>query len=160
MRKIAATRIVVWWAALTALAVCCTGLARGGGVEAMYGVRGVDRQLIIRSLDLGDSLPARERGKFAQQAGERLAAAFQNKDRSIGVLRVSIRSGQTRRALVRIVGTPQLVMDVSDWQVAGLASSDAISSILVPASGLPIAFIAHYSDTPPFSLATLDLQPG
>jgi hypothetical protein len=31
---------------------------------------------------------------------------------------------------------------------------------LVPASGPPIAFIAHYSDTPPFSLATLDLQPG
>jgi hypothetical protein len=35
----------------------------------------------------------------------------------------------------------------------------SLSSLLVRSAGTPVGLIAHYSDTPPFSLASVDVQP-
>jgi hypothetical protein len=59
-----------------------------------------------------------------------------------------------------MVGIPERVMDVSSMQISGIASPYALSSILLSRSGAPLALIAHYTDTPPYRLATVDVSSG
>ena len=59
-----------------------------------------------------------------------------------------------------MLGTPEKLIDVSIANVGGLSASDSIASLLLPASGRALALIAHYSDTPPYSLANVDLDLG
>ena len=146
--------------ALSAVAVGSAGLAHGEDAGVLYGMRAVNGQLIVRSLDLASSEPAQDRGKLSEQAGERLTALFQNKDRGVGVIRTSINAKSARRASIRMVGIPNKPIDMSAADVTGLSSSDSISSVLIPISGPPIALVAHYSDTPRFWLANVNLGSG
>src|SRR5207248_1549468 len=66
----------------------------------------------------------------------------------------------SRGALVRMLGLPDRVMDVSTSDVAGLSSEYAISSLIMPATGASVALISHFTDTPPYSLATVDVHSG
>jgi len=118
----------------------------------------VDKQLIVRSLDLANPQAVQERGKLNQQNGERLNGVFQSADRSINVLRTATARGAPLRALVRNIGIPGVITDAAERAIGGLSSTEAISSLLFPISGPPVALVAHYSDTPPFSLVIL--QPG
>jgi hypothetical protein len=159
MHQITLNRIVCRAAAV--LVACgCAVAAHAADSGTLYGVAVSDNALIVRSLNLADSRPAREHGKFARQADERLAAIFQNQDRSLGLVRTSTKKGSTRRALVSAAGTPEAIVAGSDWEASGLPATSAISSLLVPATGPAIALVGHYSDTPPYSLVTLNLQPG
>jgi hypothetical protein len=160
MRKLTISRLAHWFALLTSYSVACTALVQAAELDSLYGIKALGQQLVVRSLEVDSSLPVHERARLPHQRQERLSAIFQNKDRSIGVLSTSTNPDSTRRALVRIAGVPELVSDVSGWEVAGLASSEAISSFLIPMSGPPIALVAHYSDTAPFSVATINFQNG
>ena len=143
--------------AVTALILCQAGRGSAEDSGVLYGVRVLDQQLVFRSVDLAGSGPELQLGRLQQPAEERLTAIFQNKDRGIGLIRTSVKEQSSRRALVRMVGIPERVVDASAWEIAGLSSTYAISSIVIPDSGLPIALISHYSDTPAFWLATIDL---
>ncbi|MEO8631147.1 MAG: hypothetical protein ABI612_24065 [Betaproteobacteria bacterium] len=126
----------------------------------LYGVRAAQQKLTFRSIDLGSLQPAQDKGSLAQGAQERLAAIFQNSDRSIGLVRISTNELTPRKALVRMAGIPGVLVDASSSQIAGLASAYAISSLLVPSSGTPLALISHYTDTPRYWLVRVDLAYG
>lgn len=160
MGKIIGKRVAVALAALTACWVCSVGTVQGQDTGVLYGVRAVRGQLIMRSLDLGSSQGTRERGQLARAADERLAGVFQSNDRGIGVVSASSKGGAQRRALVRMVGIPEHLIDVSSGDIAGLSSAYAITSVQVPPSGPPLALVARYTDTPPFWLANVDLKSG
>ncbi|MEO8630172.1 MAG: hypothetical protein ABI612_19055 [Betaproteobacteria bacterium] len=146
--------------ALCVFGVGSIGVAHGDDVGMLYGVRAVNGQLIIRSLDLGSSARVQERGKLSEQSGERLTALFQNKDRGVGVIRTSINAKAARRASIRMVGIPTKPVDMSAADVTGLSSAYSISSVLIPIAGPPLALVAHYSDTPRFWLANVNLGSG
>jgi len=59
----------------------------------------VDKQLIVRSLDLANPQAVQERGKLSQPNGERLNGVFQSADRSINVLRTATARGAPLRAV-------------------------------------------------------------
>ena len=150
----------VYLTAMAATAVGWTAAVDAENAGILFGIKAVDGQLIARALDLSDSRPALEHGKLAERSDERLSAVFQKKDRAVAVVRTLLKPHSIHRASVRLVGTPEHFIDASTTDVAGLASSYAISSVLIPVSGLPLALVAHYSDTPPFSLANIDLASG
>jgi hypothetical protein len=146
-------------AAFAVLWICCTRLGHSEDSQVLIGVRMVDKQLIVRSLDLANPQAVQERGKLNQQNGERLNGVFQNADRSINVLRTTTARGAPLRALVRDIGIPGVLTDAAERAIGGLSSTEAISSLLLPISGPPVALVAHYSDTPPFFLVTLQTGP-
>ena len=55
------------------------------------------------------------------------------------MIRTSVREQATRRALVRMVGIPERLVDASLSEITSLASAYSVSSIVVPISGLPMA---------------------
>jgi hypothetical protein len=160
MPKQSTNRIAYLCAVMSALGLACTEFVHAAEPGTLYGIKVVDQQLVVRSLDLDSSLFVQERGKLPHQANERINAIFQQKDRSIGVLRTSTRPGSSRRATVRMLGVPGQLIDASGWDVTGLTSSEAISSLLVPMAGPAVGLVAHYSDTAPFSLATVSSGQG
>ena len=144
-----------------AIAVLLASMIGHSGIalasEVLYGVKVVGGTLVVRSLDLTSAL-VEQPGNLVQPGNERLSAIFQNQDRSINIVRTSTKREVNHRALIRNIGIPGLITDASGRQVDGLAATDSISSLLIPRSGPPIALIAHYTDTPPFSLVALDPQ--
>jgi hypothetical protein len=143
--------------ALAALTFGYITIAPAADEGVLYGVRVVDQKLVFKALDLASSRPPRERGSLPLAAEERVTAIFQNRDRSIGVVRTLTRQQSNLRALVRMVGIPERLIDVSGAQLSGIDSSYAISSLLVPLAGSPIGLISHYTDTPRFWLANVDM---
>src|SRR5215207_3582222 len=97
--------------------------AQEGG--RLYGIRASGSHLIVRSLDIEGFRTVDERGKLPRAADERLAAIFQSRDRAMGMIRVKSPASSSRRALVRMLGLPERVMDVSTSDVAGLRSEYA-----------------------------------
>ena len=160
MREMKQYRVAMWYGVFVTMGVLSAGTVHGQDTGVLYGVRAQNGQLLARSLDLSSSRPALERGKLTLAPDERLDAVFQNKDRSIGVLRTSTNAQSSRRALVRMIGIPEHMIDVSAGNVAGLSSPYGASSLLIPLSGAPLALVSHYSDTLPFWLANVDLSSG
>jgi hypothetical protein len=160
MHKLAVNRLAFCFIALTAVAGWYVQFASAADSGVIFGVRIENGQLVIRSLDLGGSLAVKEHGKFPQPTEQRLAAVFQDKDRSIGVLYASTNTKVTRRVRIQSVGPPERVMDVSASDATGLAPFEALSSVLIPSSGPSTGLVSHFSDTPPFSLVTVNLQPA
>jgi hypothetical protein len=151
------------------IAFCCAAVAAANvsgpaharaNAGVVYGVRAEANGLVVRSLDLGTGRDPATHGRLRRQGEERLSSIFLSKDRSIGMLSTSTKKGPGRRALVRGLGHPQQVYDGSEWEALNLGSGQALSSVLVRQSGPPIALVSHYSDTPPYSLAILQMQPG
>ena len=158
MRRLGVNRLTFYFTALT-IASLYAGSATGADSGTIFGVQSEKQQLVVRSLDLGGSLPVQERAKFPQPPGQRLSAIFQNTDGTIGVV-YTLPNNKSTRVRVRNIGTPKLVMDVSATDEAGLESFEALSSLLIPSSGPSNGLVSHYSDTPPFSLVALNVQPG
>ena len=127
--------------------------------EVLDGVKATSGTLVVRSLNLAHSLEA-HRGDLVQSGNERISAIVQNHDRSLNVVRTSTQPEGNHRAAIRNIGIPGLITVATGTRVAGLAATDSISSLLTPMSGPPIALVAHYTDTPPFSLVALDEQSG
>jgi hypothetical protein len=153
-------RVINRFAAIALLS--CLGSAAGYAKDSgvLYGVKAANGQLIGRTLDLSSGDPVQERGKLGLPADERLDALFQDRDRSIGVVRTTTKAQSNRRALVRKIGIPERLVDASAADIAGLPKSQSISSLLIPHAGAAIALIAHYTDTLPFWLASVDLSSG
>jgi hypothetical protein len=135
--------------------ICDSGIALAS--EVLYGVKIAGGTLVVRSLNLTSGL-VEQPGDLVQPGNERLSGIFQNEDRSINVVRTSTKRDVNHRALIRNIGIPGLITDAAGRQVDGLAATDSISSLLISRSGPPIALIARYTDTPPFSLVALDPQ--
>jgi len=146
--------------AVAAVLAGTIGPAAAADVGVLYGVRSVNQQYSFRTIDFGGSGTVRELGVLAQPTGERVSAIFQNQDRGIGLILTSVREQATRRALIRMVGTPERLVDASLSEITSLASAYSVSSIVVLISGLPISLISHYSDTPPFWLGNVNLTSG
>jgi hypothetical protein len=135
----------------------CATAEEGG---RLYGIRAIGSHLIVRSLDIEGFRSVEETGKLPRAADERLAAIFQSRDRAMGMIRTKSPAASSRRGLVRMLGLPERVIDVSTSELAGLRSEYAVSSLIVPAIGAPIALVSHFTDTPPYWLATVDFHSG
>jgi hypothetical protein len=152
------TKWICALATLFCIGLVSTAVHADSGV--LYGVRANAGTLTFRMLDLSSTQGPADKGSLTDTSSERLAGIFQNPDRGVGVMRTSRLDATVRKSGVRMAGVPGLVVDASSWDIGGLASSYAISSIFVPAAGAPIALVSHYSDTPPFWLTNVDLATG
>jgi hypothetical protein len=144
----------------TAVSLCWSGMATGQDKGILYGVRGVKDQLTLRLLDLGSMQGVQEKGSLPRPAQQRLVAIFQNPDRGVGLVSTVTGPRAEQRSVVRMVGIPEHLMDASSHKLAGIPTAYAISSIIVPRSGVPLALLARHTDTPPFWLFRVDLDTG
>lgn len=156
IRSVVTTKTI----AFIALTISWIGCVTADDSGVLYGVRAANQKLTFRMLDLASLQPAQDKGSMALNAQERLAGIFQNPDRSVGVLRISTNSASSLKALVQMAGLPGVLVNASSSRVSGLTSAYAISSLSVPASGLPLALVAQYSDTPSYRLVNVDLTSG
>lgn len=150
-RKLMA-RIATHALALAAL-LSATG-AHANDIGRLYGVKDVDGQLIVRTLDLA-TMKMEERTRVAGSRSERLNGLFQRSDRSIGMLHTATGNGAANRGRMRSIGVPEKLAAAPASEVTGLKANWSVSSLLVRKGGDALALVSHYSDTPPFFLATL-----
>ena len=145
---------VACWAGLLVANILCSNAHCG---EMLYGVKDVGGLLVVRSLDLSNST-VQQRGALAHAGTERVSAIFQGRDRSLNVVRISTKRDVGHRTLIHRIGVPEMITDATSRLLTGLDATQSVSGLFIPNSGPAIALIAHYTDTPPFSFATLDLQ--
>ena len=144
----------------TAMSLCWSGIAIGQDTGVLYGVRGAKNQLALRALDLGSMQGVQEKGSLPQPAQQRLVAMFQSPDRGVGLVSTVIGAGMQQRSVVRMVGIPEHPVDASSHKLVNIPVAYAISSVIVPRSGAPLALLARHTDTPPFWLFNIELETG
>jgi hypothetical protein len=136
--------------------------ARSAGaadVGTLYGVKDTSAALIVRTLDLA-TLKVTERGTLPRVAAERLADVYQNANRSTTVLQTATSKAVTSHSAARPAGSPENVAGGVPGRASGLRSLEAISSLVAAPSGTSLGLVGHYTDTPPFSVATMTVSPA
>lgn len=137
-----------------AAALLSASASMAADVGRLYGVKDVDGQMIVRTLDLA-TLKIEEKARVAGSKSERLNGLFQRSDRSIGVLHTATSAGASNRGRLRMMGNADRVAASAGGEVAGLKDNWSVSSLLMRKGGEALALVSHYSDTPPFFLATV-----
>ena len=141
--------------ALTVAAMLWAAAADAQEAGRLYGVKIEKKDIVARLLDVG-SLQVQQLGKLGKAEDQRISGLYQSPDRSIGLLGISTKLKSDHRSLINVIGIPELLADVASALIGDLPSAYVLSSIAVPPTGMPLALVTHYSDTPPFWLANLD----
>lgn len=139
---------------MLAAALLSAGTAMAADIGRLYGVKDGDGQMIVRTLDLA-TLKIEDKARVAGGKGERLNGLFQRSDRSIGVLNTATGERAGNRGRLRMMGNADRVATSAGGEVAGLKENWSVSSLLMRKGGEALALVSHYSDTPPFFLATI-----
>jgi hypothetical protein len=150
---------VAWPLALAFGPAWTAGPATAADIGTLYGVKDTPDGLLVRVLDLA-TLKVQERGRLPRVAAERLADVYQNANRATTVLQTATSKAVTAHTAVRPAGTPDNVAGGTIARATGLKSIEAISSLVAAPSGASLGLVGHYTDTPPFSLATLTVSPA
>lgn len=139
---------------MLAAALLSASTAMAADIGRLYGVLDADGQMIVRTLDLA-TLKIEEKARVAGGKSERLNGLFQRSDRSIGVLQTATANGVGNRGRLRNMGNADRVAASAGGEVSGLKDNWSVSSLLMRKRGEALALVSHYSDTPPFFLATV-----
>ena len=158
MRRIAGNRTAWFYAALATFGVTATGFVHAAESGTLYGVKLMGQQLLVRSLELAVRCPCEIAASCRTTPKNGWTQCFKTKIAALGCFAHPPKQNLPAALLVSFAGIPELITDVSAWDVTGLDPSETISSLLVPRIGPPIALVAHYSDTAPFSLFVVNLQ--
>src|SRR5690242_19843890 len=129
--------------------------ARSQDAGVLYGVKVAGGRAIVRVLDLSSARDAQDKGTLSQPADQRLLSIFQNADCGVGIVGMATGSGAQHRSKIRMIGTPEHVMDAGSRSVGALKPGQVVSSMLVLQTGQALAIIGTQAGTPPFALAMI-----
>jgi hypothetical protein len=130
----------------------------------IYGVRDLGNRFVVRSLDLMDQGLAAELLTGNQPAKERIRALFLLPDDRLALLRTNVvRNAQNDRSTIEILGDPLegLAQQPSETiRIKDMPAMHASSAVTQSNIGSPqslITLLSHFTDTPPYSVGTIDL---
>jgi hypothetical protein len=138
-------------------------MARTG---VIYGVQDLGNRFVVRSLDLTDQGFAADLLTGNQPANERIRTIFLLPDGRLALLRTNVVRNANNRSNIEILGDPLegLRQRPADTiRIKGLPATQAASAATRSNFGNTrslTALVSHFSDTPPFSVGTIDLATG
>lgn len=130
----------------------------------IYGVRDLGNQFVVRSVDLTDEGFAADLLTGNQPAKERIRALFLLPDDRLALLRTNVvRNAKQNRSNIEILGDPLdglhqqpadtiRIKDIPEMQAASAVTRSNTGN----AQSL-MALLGHFTDTPPYSVGTIDL---
>lgn len=152
-----------------AILVCVTSFFSGYAIAqigVIYGVRDLGNSYRVHSLDLADYAITSDLLTGNQSTEERIQSLFHMPNGRLALLRTNVTRNANNRSNIEIIGNPGGSLrqhPTNTTRVRGLSATQAISIASRPDHGNTqslTAIISHFSDTPPFSVGTIDLTTG
>lgn len=132
--------------------------------ETLVGVETKDSDIVLSTATLRDRKPRDQADLTATDQGreDRLVDILQSTQRELIVVNVDLRKKAADRVRLQLYGTPEAAKDAvpAVLRVTGLKSDEAFGSLVAINSTTLLGVVSHYSDTPPYALATINLQNG
>jgi hypothetical protein len=161
MSQTVTTRIAWLFVIMLAAVFCHSASAQSRG-SVVYGILTVGDKLIVRSTDLTDQGFSQDLLVVERPWKERPYAVFQTIEGKIAL--ISTKLGQTvdnRDSLItlgvadQIAGTPP-----ASLSIPALKANYVITSIVAINENKHLGLIAHFTDTPPYSVVTINTKNG